>query len=208
MSLDDNQQWKTHITGTGGVISNLNQRLYKLRRMRNHVNETCLQKVANSIYTSKFRYGLQLCAKVRCQEEDSTNKYMKELQKNQNKLLRFLNRKKISDKINTKTLLRNVNMLSVNQTNAQIKLTEVWKALNGKSSSLNDLKMKSLISNRTTRSITNGELLEEGSSKKALNTYQNDASRLWNRAPISIKICGSLSPAKKAIKEFVKCLPI
>ena len=65
MSLDDNQQWKTHITGTGGVISNLNQRLYKLRRLRNHVNEKCLQKVANSIYTSKFRYGLQLCAKLK-----------------------------------------------------------------------------------------------------------------------------------------------
>ena len=112
---------------------------------------------------------------------------MNKLQKTQNKLLRFLNRKKISDKIHTKTLLKNVNMLSVNQTNAQIKLTEVWKALNGKSSSLNNLKMKTLTSNRITRSITNGELMEEGSSNKALNTYQNDASRLWNRAPISIK---------------------
>ena len=78
-------------------------------------------------------------------------------------------------------------MLSVNQTNAQIKLTEVWKALNGKSSSLNNLKMKKLPSNRITRSITDGKLMEEGSSNKAFNTYQNDASRLWNRAPISIK---------------------
>ena len=99
-------------------------------------------------------------------------------------------------------------MLSVNQTNAHIKLTEVWKALNGKSSSLNHLKTKTLASNRMTRSITNGELMEEGLSNKALNTYQNDASRLWNRAPISIKSCGSLSLAKKAIKKFVKCLPI
>ena len=82
-------------------------------------------------------------------------------------------------------------MLSVNQTNAQIKLTEVWKALNGKSSSLNNLKMKTLTSNRITRSITNGELMEEGSSNN-----------------ISIKSCVSLSLAKKAIKEFVKCLPI
>ena len=172
------------------------------------MKEKCLQKVANSIYTSKFRYGLQLCAKVRCQDEDSTSKSMNKLQKTQNKLLRFLNRKKNSDKIHTKSLLNNVNMLSVNQTNAQIKLTEVWKALNGKSSSLNNLKMKTLTSNRITRSITNGELMEEGLSNKALNTYQNDASRLWNRAPISIKSCGSLSLAKKAIKEFVKCLPI
>ena len=60
MSLDNNQQWKTHISGTGGVISNLNKRLYKLRRLRNHVNEECLKRVANSIYTSKIRYGLQL----------------------------------------------------------------------------------------------------------------------------------------------------
>ena len=40
----------------------------------------------------------------------------------------FLNGKKISDKISTKVLLNNINMLSANQINAQIKLLEFWKS--------------------------------------------------------------------------------
>ena len=76
--------------------------------------------MANSIYTSKIRYGLQLCGKVRSQPEDTTVKLMKELQKTQIKMLRFLNKTKISDKIKTELILDKFNMLSVNQLNAQI----------------------------------------------------------------------------------------
>ena len=54
------------------------------------------------------------------------------IQKTQNKLTRFLNNAKISDKISTKTLLKNINGLSVNQLNAQIKLTELWKSQKNK----------------------------------------------------------------------------
>ena len=43
---------------------------------------------------------------------------------------RFLNGTEFSDKINTKVLLTNINMLSANQVDAQIKLTEVWKSIN------------------------------------------------------------------------------
>ena len=204
MSLDDNQQWKSHISGSGGVIPNLNKRLYTLRRLRNHVNEECLKKVANSIYTSKIRYGLQLCGKVRSQPEDTTVKVMKELQKTQNKMLRFLNKTKISDKIKTELILDKFNMLSVNQLNTQIKLTETWKAVNDVKSSLNNLKKKKFEADRTSRSVTNGDLLEEGSTIIALNTYQNDATRIWNKAPISIKSSLSLYLAKKEIKKFFK----
>ena len=49
--------------------------------------------------------------------------------------MRFLNNKNIKDFINTKTgltktLLDNLNGLSVNQLNAQFKLAECWKAVN------------------------------------------------------------------------------
>ena len=52
------------------------------------------------------------------------------LQKSQNKLLRFLYKSRISDKIITKSMLEKHNMLSVNQINAQIKITELWKVVN------------------------------------------------------------------------------
>ena len=61
---------------------------------------------------------------------DQKEGVMKEVQKTQNKLLRFLNKSRIADKINTGSILEKLKMLSVNQLNAQIKLTETWKALN------------------------------------------------------------------------------
>ena len=48
----------------------------------------------------------------------------------QNKLTRFLNGSFVKDKISTKSILNNLNMLSVNQMNAQIKLSEAWKVTN------------------------------------------------------------------------------
>ena len=53
------------------------------------MSEACIKKVADSIYTSKIRYGLQLCAKVRMYEDEKKDGLMKELQKTQNKILRF-----------------------------------------------------------------------------------------------------------------------
>ena len=208
--LEDNKNWKANILGCGGVIPSLNKRLFQLRRLRNHLNDDCLLKVANSIYTSKLRYGLQLCAKVRWLDSDTTDGMMKDLQKTQNKLLRFLNKSKIKDKINTKVLLQNMNMLSVNQMNAQIKLTETWKALNNKNSALKNLKQKTLIgsADRISRSITNGDLIEEGTSEMARSSFLNDSTRLWNGAPLAIKSCKSLLLAKKEIKKFVLTLPI
>ena len=44
---------------------------------------------------------------------------------------------RIKDQVNTETLLKQVNMLSVNKINAQVKLMEVWKAIYLSKSPLN-----------------------------------------------------------------------
>ena len=36
---------------------------------------------------------------------------------------------KVADKVSTKSMLEKHNLLSINQLNAQIKLTEIWKAV-------------------------------------------------------------------------------
>ena len=64
----------------------------------------------------------------------------KDLQKTQNKLIRFLNKSTIKDKVIMVSMLRKLNMASVNQLNAQIKLTETWKSLN-----LNTTKVMQLV---------------------------------------------------------------
>ena len=52
------------------------------------------------------------------------------IQKIQNKMFRILNNCTLKDKISTKSIASELKMLSVNQINAQVKLTESWKALN------------------------------------------------------------------------------
>ena len=77
-------------------IPMLNKRLFLIKRLKNIY--TCLKKVAESICISKICYGVQLCARVRCNEDDVSQGDLKDLQKAQNKLLRFLNKTKISGK--------------------------------------------------------------------------------------------------------------
>ena len=39
-------------------------------------------------------------------------------------------------------------------------------------------------------------------------TFMNDAARLWNKAPESIRNAKTMLAAKKAIKTFCKTLPV
>ncbi len=81
------------------------------------------------MWTSKLRYGLQLCTEVRLTEEQPKSQLVTMVQRAQNKMLRVLDGARIVDRKSTKSLLDEQNMLSVNQMAAQIKLTEMWKAL-------------------------------------------------------------------------------
>ena len=60
--------------------------------------------------------------KIRWLEEDVKTKEFKDLQINQNKMLRFINGYRLLDRISTKDMLEIQNSNSVNQLNAQIKL--------------------------------------------------------------------------------------
>ena len=112
------------------------------------------------------------------------------------------------DRTHIATLLNNQKMLSVNQTAAQIKLTELWKANNIPKYPIKIQKQRTPTDSRTTRGVTNGRLVEEGSSHLIVNSYIGDATRLWNKAPDSIKLSGTLISAKAEIKKFILTLPI
>ena len=62
--------------------------------------------------------------------EDPECAEYKALQLIQNNPLMTLNGSKIKDLVSISSLLEKCNVLSVNQTNVQIKLLEIWKALN------------------------------------------------------------------------------
>ena len=130
-----------------------------------------------------------MCGQIRWVDSDTTSKLMKDLQISQNKMLRLLNNSRISDKISTATLLTKFNMLSVNQINAQIKLSEMWKAVNNEDHPFNLEKLSSGPDIRAMRSITNEMLPTKSFSELSKNTFINDGICAWSHAPITIKNC-------------------
>ena len=204
ITFDDDLKWNSQIHGKGGLVSSLNQRLFGIRRLKNSLKYDGLRKVADSLFTSKMRYGLQLMGQIRWAAEDPQSGLLEVLQKSQNKLLRFLNNSKIKDKVSNKSMLKKHNMLSVNQLNAQIKLTEIWKAMN------DDRITKSEINEdeRVSRSQRNGKIHSNAFSTGTKNTFINDSIKAWNNAPNELKNNRCLSGAKASIKKFVATLPI
>ena len=63
-------------------------------------------------------------------------------------------------------------------------------------------------SKQTTRNVSKGTLANRGSSTINKNSFVEDAIRVWNEAPDSIKTAKSLYSAKIEIKKFCKALPI
>ena len=130
MQFQDDLQWQCQLFGKGGMISALNSRIYMVRRLMSHLSLKSVEKVVDGLFTSKIRYGLQLLGKVRLTNADPLCATFKALQLVQNRMLRVLNRSQVKDKVPIESMLAKFNGTSVNRLNAQVKLLEVWKALN------------------------------------------------------------------------------
>ena len=165
-------------------------------------------KVVDGIFTSKLRYGLQLCGKVRLKESDPECADFKAIQFIQNNLMRSLNGSKISDRVSINSLLKKFGMLSVNQLNAKVKLEEIWKASNIEDYPLKVARQEMDASRVSTRADTTQKPIEIGKSLLVQKTCISDAIHLWNRAPPEVTNSICLSQAKTAIEKFVSQLPI
>ena len=88
-------------------------------------------------------------------------------------------------------------MMSVNQINAQIKLSEMWKGVKDEDHPFNLLKRESGPNVRSMRSITNEILPVHSFSELSKNTLINDGIKAWNKAPAKIKDCITYASAKK-----------
>ena len=203
--VDEDQKWTSHCQG---VVKALNQRTGLIRRMKNHLSGEKVKKLVDSIWTSKLRYGLQLCGKVRISEEMGRNKQLTQLQMAQNRMLRMLANKRIRDKVSIKSMLDKQKWLSVNQTNAQIKLTEMWKMQNDEKYPLKGKRQATTMEGRETRGNAKGKWIEPGKSEIVQSSFMGDAIRLWNRAPRNIENAKTMCGAKKEIKKYCLTLPI
>ena len=133
---------------------------------------------------------------------------MNKLQVAQNKLARVLENVNLSDRVPVKTLLDKQGFLSVNQTSAQIKLTEIWKAINVERFPIKITKQSTKKDARITRGVTFEKLVEQGRSILTFNSCIGDATKLWNLSPEAIRASKTFNSAKSEIKKYVQSLPI
>jgi hypothetical protein len=124
MTIDIDLKWKGHIYGKGVLLSSLNQRLFTKKDYQNSFTKQ-VKKLADSIWVFKLRDELQLYSDVRITNKPPTSQFLEELQESQNKLLRALTGRKVSDKIKIVEMFKSLQMMSVNQIAAQLKLIEV-----------------------------------------------------------------------------------
>ena len=154
------------------------------------------------------RYGLQFQGTVKTTNEQPTQALMNSIQFAQNKFARFLNGNKLNDRVPTESTLKDLKMLSVNQINAQIKLSEVWKSLNYVNYPTKWEQKMTKEDERKTRATEAKIVPETAKTTRSQATFDNDAKKVWNKAPAPIKDSKSLSAVKKLIRSYVKTLPI
>ncbi len=106
-----------------------------------------------------------------------------------------------------KDLLEMTNNMSVNQTAAQIKLCEMWKASKVEDYPLK-MEKKYKICERLTRQNKEEKFKETARTKLGMSTFVTDGARLWNRAPKNVTSAKTIWQAKKTIKEYCRTLPI
>ena len=158
----------------------------------------------HSLWMSKLRYGLQLCNKVKTNEEDMVSQNIKSTPIAMNKMVRMLDGVSLKDHVTTNSLLKKYNLPSVNQLAAEIKLVEAWKIMH-----VPDYPLQLLPNNpnkvNTQRSIrpTSIKLWKDNANLKcAQESFTIDAGRLWNQALQNITTADSLQRAKSNIKKW------
>ena len=205
--IDENQDWLTQLKG---VTSSLNQRLYIIRRIQNHLPQEKLLCVVHSLWMSRLRYGLQLFAKVALNEDDRKSQILRSLQHTQNRMLRGINGSRVKDKISVKSLLEKYGLLSVNQVAAQIKLIEVWKSINvqGHPLKMNPYSEHNSDLRQALRERPNRVYNDTAKFVVSQNSFHVDAAKIWNRAPKAVTAAKTINELKKATMTFVKTLPI
>jgi hypothetical protein len=178
-----------------------------VKRMSNHISKKNPHRIVDSLWTSKLRYGLQLCTEVRLTEEQPKSQLVTMVQRAQNKMLRVLDRARIVDQKSTKSLLEEQNMLSVNQMASQIKLTEMLKASNDPHYPIKMKMRDTQVEGMETISSTCGDLTEIGGSKSAKKSFTIDAAKVWNKASEKQKQQKHWQWKKRQSKRIAKLYP-
>ena len=101
-------------------------------------------------------------------------------------------------------MLQKLDWLSINQLAAEVRLIEVWKALN-ENNSLTEMFERV---EGSTRAASQNRIKVGKNSKIRESSFLRPSVKLWNMAPLSVVEAPIEANARKAIKDFVKTLPL
>ena len=122
--------------------------------------------------------------------------------------MRFLCNTRRSKHTSIESMLEKLGWLSVNQLSCEIRLIEVWKALNQENHCHNNLFEKTITNQGITRSAGLNRLKIGFKSKLRENSFSFPSTQVWNSAPADVTTAVTESQARAAIRKFVKTLPI
>ena len=163
----------------------------------------CLSTVADSIFVSILRYAMGLYCPIRIKETDPTHSSINAIRVTYNDVLRLLCKSQRKERKPVKEMLQELGWLSLNQMCCEVRLIEVWKSLNLENYCLEDLFEKVNSRNKSRIRLKSGF-----KSRLRENSFHYPSVQIWNAAPQSITNAQSESEARKAIRDFVKTLPV
>ena len=198
--VSNDLKWSHHIEK---LESNLRSRLYSLRKMEQSIPKSQLKDIADSIFGSILRYAIGLYCPIRIKESDPEHSSINAIRVTYNDVMRLLCKSRREERKPIKEMLDKLDWLSLNQMSCEVRLIEVWKSLN-----LENYCLKNLFEKVNSRNQNRIRLKAGFKSRLRENSFHYPSVQLWNSAPATITHSKSESQARKAIRDFVKTLPV
>ena len=201
--VSNDLKWSDHLSK---LQSKLMTRLYTLRKLEQVIPKSLLKTVADGIFMSVLRYGLGIFCPIRVTQSDPHPSSISGIKVAFNDMLRLLCSAKREDHMSVEEMLKKLNWLSVNQIAAEVRLIETWKSIHTNYCLSNVFEKR--VSSYETRAAGKNALEVEEKSRLRENSFQFPCTKLWNIAPQSITNAQTESFARKAIRDYVKTLPL
>ena len=206
MWVDNNLSWTTQITN---LERKLRHRLFNLRRLSEHIPTSLLKTVADGIFMSILRYGLPVFCPVRIREEEPKHNSIDKIRVVFNDCLRLLTNHKRKEHVKIEDMLTQLGWLSINQLCAETRLIEAWKSEHLENYCIGDMLIRKEKSSHMNTRSNKQTTFKSGQHDKFTNgSFMQRTAEIWNQAPKGVKEATELPQAKRAIRTFVKTLPL
>ena len=187
-------------------LTAIKQRVGVVARLAWKVPSSVLQVIAKPLVFGKLNCLLELAVPIRiCADTDRQNGTVKKIQLQVNRLARVLTRVKLTDKINTQTVLDRANIESVNRTAFRAAGRLVWQALNG----------NKVLHHHFEEYLPKSARLSEENCRKLFPLPSNrklpqgfiNAHRIWNTYK-ELREAKTLSAAKAFLQKQSRLIPM